>query len=168
MVDVEQIIKNAESFLGTKFLPQGRNEFGIDCSGLFVVAANQSGLMIPDDRTINAISSQRHLRMYHEMRDRFDEIPTSEARRGDLLVFWFRSPHLVAHSAIYLGGDKIIHALNEEGVRVTVMQDDLDWTHVFAAFRFRPNQLQANHMCCKRILSGRNVVFEHDGCGGTC
>ena len=97
----------AQKMVGTRYRYGGESPKGFDCSGLAYYAYQRAGLTIPRDST----AQQRAARA----------IDLSHAAAGDLLFFntsWNRH-----HVAIYLGGNRFVHAPSR-GKKVSI--DSLD------------------------------------------
>jgi len=103
--DIENIIKSAETFIGTPHKMGGLTSKGIDCSGLVMVAHQQNHILLPHDSNQQA---------------RYGTIKLSvkELKRGDLVFFHstYKTTKLGTHSGIYLGDNKFIHASAQKGV----------------------------------------------------
>lgn len=83
----------------------GTGAFGFDCSGLVQNAFAAAGKYLP--RTASQQFAQAPV-----------HVPLAQARAGDLLV-WGSAPGFY-HVAIYLGGGRVVQALNEDaGITVT-------------------------------------------------
>ncbi len=82
----------------------GNGPRGYDCSGLTQQAFASAGVSLP--RT----AAQQYSAVQH--------VPLSQMRPGDL-VFWGSGAD-IWHVAIYLGGNRVVNALNpEQGILVT-------------------------------------------------
>jgi peptidoglycan DL-endopeptidase CwlO len=87
----------------------GSGPLGFDCSGLVQDAFAAAGKYLPRTAAQQYAQAPVH-------------VPLSQAQPGDLLV-WGSAPDFY-HVAIYLGGGRVVQALNpEEGITVT----DLAW-----------------------------------------
>lgn len=86
------------------YISGGTSLAGFDCSGLTQYLSRLRGYNVP--RTASGqINALRHISM-------------AEARAGDIIGFNY------GHVGMYLGGGKVIHALNpSQGVRITTMDD---------------------------------------------
>ena len=83
----------------------GTGAYGFDCSGLVQNAFAAAGKYLP--RTASQQFAQAPV-----------HVPLSQARPGDLLVWG--SPPGFYHVAIYLGGGRVVQALNPDaGITVT-------------------------------------------------
>ena len=87
---------------------------GFDCSGLTMWAFQHAGISLPHS------SQAQYGSLPH--------VPRNQIRRGDLLFFY--SP--IHHVAIYLGGDRMIHAPGT-GRRVSIAS--VYWQYFVGAAR---------------------------------
>ena len=113
---VEQMIRTAESYLGTEYVvgAAGVPGSGIDCSGLVMQAMYSIGI------DPAPVSVTRHTQPGYEYESRnLWNLPTlktvQKPQRGDL-VFYKNSAGTVIHVAIYLGNNRVIEAWPEKVV----------------------------------------------------
>ena len=113
---VEQMIKTAESYLGTEYVvgAAGVPGSGIDCSGLVMQSMYSIGI------DPSPVSVTRHTQPGYEFESRnLWNLPTLKTvktpQRGDL-VFYKNSSGTIIHVAIYLGNDRVIEAWPEKVV----------------------------------------------------
>lgn len=96
----------AEALLGTPFHWGGRVPgVGLDCAGVVIAATGDSiedWLGYGDKTDVTAILE----RFIPQLR----EIDFSDARPGDILVFWLRRADQPVHMGILAEGDTLIHA----------------------------------------------------------
>jgi cell wall-associated NlpC family hydrolase len=104
----EDVVANAQRYLGTEYGWGGMTTEGIDCSGLAWMAYRLAGLTLPRDA-----DQQRHVGE--------SVAPDPEhLRTGDLLFF-------PGHVAISLGGAEYVHASgSENGVIVSSLDPEDD------------------------------------------
>ena len=111
-VKVEKFIAAAMKYKGDKYSQPRRMERGYsDCSSLIYKALRDAGLL-DSKETTRTISTKF-------MRDgdpRFEQIPLSQAKRGDILWGQDNTPQYGGHVAIYLGDGKTLEARVREGV----------------------------------------------------
>ena len=113
---VEQMIRTAESYLGTEYVvgAAGVPGSGIDCSGLVMQAMYSIGI------DPAPVSVTRHTQPGYEYESRnLWNLPTlktvQKPQRGDL-VFYKNSAGTIIHVAIYLGNNRVIEAWPEKVV----------------------------------------------------
>jgi len=104
----QALIACAREYIGTPFHHQGRARgVGIDCVGLVVCAARDSGLAV-NDRT----DYQRDpdgVTLVGMIAEQLDPVPLADRRAGDVLAFWVVSPGMPQHIGICTG-ETMIHA----------------------------------------------------------
>ncbi len=96
---IDEVLKTAESFRGTRYLWGGRTAAGMDCSGLIQVSFAAVGLHLPRDS-----NQQIYLGQLTATRWFLDGL-----RRGDTLYF-LGAQGKIRHTAIYLGDRRYLHA----------------------------------------------------------
>jgi gamma-D-glutamyl-L-lysine dipeptidyl-peptidase len=99
-------VEAARAFLGTPYEWGGMSERGIDCSGLVHMAYRRTGRLVPRDA--------------HEQEDAGEHV--EEPRPGDLVTYGDAAR--ADHTAFWLGGGRILHATNREGVHAVVEEDE--------------------------------------------
>jgi len=97
----QQIVDLALSFVGTKYVWGGTSPSGFDCSGLTTYVLRQFGVSLT--RTASG-----------QYRDNGAHISRSDLAPGDL-IFTSTNGRTVAHVAIYMGDNKIVHASSSRG-----------------------------------------------------
>lgn len=105
----DDIIEAARRWIGVKWKHQGRTRSGIDCLGLIVLVAKELGISQVDQKTYSPRPDGSSLvkRFGEEM----DEIPLTEIRQGDVILFADSSfPCHVAFVSEKYGKKYIIHA----------------------------------------------------------
>jgi cell wall-associated NlpC family hydrolase len=91
----EQAAQIAISMVGKPYHYGGNSpQIGFDCSGLVQYSYGRAGVRLP------------HGTEY--LRRQSEKISTGDLRRGDLL--FFNQPQKNSHVAIYIGGDRFVHA----------------------------------------------------------
>ncbi|WP_377889063.1 NlpC/P60 family protein [Alkalihalobacillus sp. R86527] len=93
----EDIVRNAEQFVGLLYLWGGMSSYGYDCSGFSYNMTRTIGCTIPRDATDQMKSGK--------------VIDEGEWRKGDLLFFAYeQGKGSVHHVGIYYGDGKMIHS----------------------------------------------------------
>jgi cell wall-associated NlpC family hydrolase len=131
----EQILTEARSFLGTRFLHQGRTRDGVDCVGLLYAVASALGYDTVDLRAYSR--TPQPAIMGDLLAKNADEIPLVDIRPGDIL--WMRLGGVKPRHTAFVEsiGDtpSILHAATN-GVRVQPFSDfPKQW--FYKAFRMR-------------------------------
>jgi cell wall-associated NlpC family hydrolase len=132
----EEIVAAARSFLGIRFLHQGRDENGLDCVGFLVAIGKKIGYPeIFDVEGYRRVPSADTIR--ETLRKNCDEIKVENAKPGD--IFLMRMGGIKPrHTSVYLsdeGEPQIIHA-GMNGVRIQPFSDfPPSW--FVAAFRLK-------------------------------
>lgn len=144
MVKRAEIVKEARTWLGTRFHHQGRVKgVGVDCLNLVVAVAEAKGLVHPgfkwdDYPEYHGYGRSPNAPLLLSGCDRFmDRISPSAILPGDVLIFRF--VHEAQHFAIVTESNPtyIIHAYAQVR-RVSEHRYDTTWaSRVVAAYRFR-------------------------------
>lgn len=110
-----KIVDTARSFVGTKFVHQGRMPgVGLDCIGLITCVARALDIPHHDDVNYSRRPEPGRLREGLLASGCF-EIPAEERRHGDILTFWFCASRHEQHVGILAtdrGRETLIHTLN--------------------------------------------------------
>jgi murein DD-endopeptidase len=101
--DSKQAAATATRLVGAPYRYGGSTPKGFDCSGLVYYSYRQAGQVVPRSSTAQFNAARR--------------ISLNDAQPGDLLFFASRKS--VDHVAIYLGGNKFVHAPSS-GKKVTI------------------------------------------------
>jgi gamma-D-glutamyl-L-lysine dipeptidyl-peptidase len=96
---IEQIIAEAQKFLGTPYVWAGGTREGCDCSGLVRASFKSAGVVMPRDADQQSLVGRLVGTRWHR----------GSLRRGDTLFFLGRRGN-ISHTAIYLGDGKMIEA----------------------------------------------------------
>lgn len=119
--NIQKVIKEAESYLGTGYAWGGMSRSGVDCSGLMVLAFQSVGIALP------RVSPDQYKFGQHVGRDKI--LP------GDMLFFWNYKPGVIGHTALCVelvdGIPKFVHA-SSSGVRHDLL-DNAYWSPRFIA-----------------------------------
>ena len=96
-----QLVAAARLWLDTPFKHQATvRGVGVDCSGLLRGVAADLGLPIVSRTDYGRSPDADSARLLAEVSQNLDPIEVSEARAGDVLLFWFDSPDRPYHFAI--------------------------------------------------------------------
>jgi gamma-D-glutamyl-L-lysine dipeptidyl-peptidase len=90
-----EILALSHQFLGLPYTWGGTSSFGYDCSGYIQMLFRQRGIILPRDARDQISSSL------------FEE--PSDMQEGDL-IFFGSCPDKITHVALYIGGNRLIHA----------------------------------------------------------
>jgi len=103
-------VEHARTLLGTRYEWGGMTSAGIDCSGLVHMAFRATGRLVPRDADQQEEPGERLLE--------------SDLRTGDLVTYG--PPEGADHVALWVGGDRILHATGREGVDCVVEEQEPD------------------------------------------
>ena len=109
--------------VGTPFHPGGREpDRGLDCVGLIIVAAAAAGLEIADREYVIGPGVDLFDLMTEAAASAFvkSDLPLE---RGDVLTMRF--PKTPYHAAVYVGGNRIVHAMAGRGVGLMCLDSAL-------------------------------------------
>jgi len=109
---IPQSIELAKRFLGVTYLWGGRSSYGYDCSGYTQMLVRSRGITMPRDTRLQAEW------------DGAEDVDRKRLIPGDLLFFG-ASRAEVNHTALYIGGGKMIHSStqNRPGVQISRLDD---------------------------------------------
>jgi hypothetical protein len=114
----DNLIAAARSYLGVRFIHQGRERTGLDCVGLVVRAVTDCGGRPRDCRTYRRLPQDET--MHRLLAEQLDRAAVDEARRGDVLALHLRGGyrHCAIVTEVLEPGRawQIIHALVGRGV----------------------------------------------------
>lgn len=127
MTDGENIAAAARTWLGTPHVNQARVKgIGVDCGMLLIGALEDAGLIDKGAIKIAPYSNEWHLHHSEEWFLSYVKkycIPVTETdiAIGDFLMYQFG--RCVSHGGIYVGDDQIIHAVVDQGVILSDLND---------------------------------------------
>ena len=109
---VRAAVRNPSSY----YVWGGNGPSGFDCSGLTQQAMAQAGISIPRRAGDQYLAAKSY-------------VPISQAQPGDLVFYANQSTGRIYHTAMYMGGGQLAHALNEDAGLVftstTIMKSDM-------------------------------------------
>lgn len=119
--DMQRVITEAKTYIGTKHVMGGLSSNGIDCSGLLYVSFQASGIT-------NVPRTAEDFARYGLV-----IINTNELQAGDLVFFTntYRTSKLVTHAGICLGNGDFIHTSSSKGVMISRINDPYYWRKKF-------------------------------------
>ena len=101
----DRVVSTAFKYNGYRYRYGGASPSGFDCSGFVYYVYKQAGYTVGRDTNAQYNSGTR--------------VGFSQLQPGDIVLFSNTYRRGLSHAAIYIGGGKIIHAVNES-VGVTV------------------------------------------------
>lgn len=132
-MNTEKFVEAAESYVGTRYLHQGRIPgLGLDCAGVVVCAAREAGVDVVDVSSYSR--SPSGFQLISALSRNCAPVYT-EPERGDILAFaWDGEPQ---HLGIYVGNGMLIHA-HLAARKVVKHALDSTWTNrITGAYRVR-------------------------------
>lgn len=127
MTDGEKIAAAAMPWLGTPHVNQARVKgIGVDCGMLLIGALEDADLIEKGSIEITPYSNEWHLHHSEEWFLTYVKkycVPITEADMaiGDFLMYQFG--RCVSHGGIYIGNNQIIHAVIDQGVILSDLND---------------------------------------------
>lgn len=127
MTDGENIAAAARTWLGTPHVNQARVKgIGVDCGMLLIGALEDAGLIDKGAIKIAPYSNEWHLHHSEEWFLSYVKkycIPVTETDMaiGDFLMYQFG--RCVSHGGIYIGDNQIVHAVVDQGVILSDLND---------------------------------------------
>ena len=136
MLNRQDIVDEARSWLGVKWVHQGRTRYGIDCAGLVIEVAKSLGLSAYD--TTNYQRRTHGHKFLNHFRQNMIEKRISDALPGDVMLF--RDDMYPCHSTILGDRSAMLTIIHAHATRRAVVEDFLhqgDWQdRCVACFEF--------------------------------
>ena len=101
-------VEHARTLLGTHYEWGGMTSAGIDCSGLVHMAFRACGRLVPRDAD--------------QQEEAGEPLPERDLRVGDLVAYG--PPEGADHIAFWVGGGRILHSTQRDGVDGVVEEDE--------------------------------------------
>lgn len=121
----ERIAAEARTWLGTPHVNMAKVKgVGVDCGMLLIGVLEGARIIKPGTIYIAPYSNMWHLSHSEEWFLRHVQkycTKVTDLQSGDFLLYKYG--RCISHAAIYIGQDKVIHALISQGVIVTEMSD---------------------------------------------
>lgn len=140
----ERIVAEAQTWLGTPHVNMAKVKgVGVDCGMLLIGVLEGARIIKTDTINIAPYSNMWHLSHSEEWFLRYVQKYCNEVtdlQIGDFLLYKYG--RCISHAAIYIGQDKVIHALIDQGVVITEMSDVMFYdakgrSRLCGAYRFR-------------------------------
>jgi len=126
----KDLVLAAREYLGTPFKHQGRKATGLDCGGLFLLAAADIGIHLED--VMGYARMPDGITMKYEFDRQLKKIKLTEAKEGDVYTMaFFKHPQHVA----IITDIGIIHAFEGSGHVVEHVLDDRWRARIRGAYR---------------------------------
>lgn len=118
----QQLLAEAERWLGTPYCFGGTAESCVDCSGFMINVYSSVGLTLP--------------RTSKEMFAKGKSVSVNNLECGDLVFFDFERDGTVGHVGMYIGNDLFIHSSTTQGVIVQPLQNEFYLKYVVGYRRY--------------------------------
>jgi cell wall-associated NlpC family hydrolase len=129
------MIDIARTYLGTPFAHQGRmKRVGIDCLGLVVCVARETGLAVQD--FTNYPREPDGATLVLRLSEQLDQVADGDERIGDVLCFWIRRPALPCHVG-FKTDVGVLHTYANAGKVVEHVLDARWQKRIHSVWRFR-------------------------------
>lgn len=108
---------DVNDLIGIPFADGGRSASGVDCWGLVMLVYGRLGVTLPDYR-ISAFASEQIGRTIDRDKAQWRSVDAPEP--GDVILMSLDAalPGVLTHCAVFIGGDRAVHALDRVGVHV--------------------------------------------------
>lgn len=145
------IVKEAYTWLGTPHVNQAKVKGkGVDCGMLLIACLEDAGYVPKGTIKVETYSNEWHLHhssewFLHIVERYCDKV--DDLQEGDFLLY--RYGRCVSHGAIYVGGGYVIHALVEQGVVMSDIDDVMfvdkhGKSRLYGIYRFRKEAQDGN------------------------
>lgn len=130
MVTAEQgkkIANAAKSWLGTPHINNARVKGkGVDCAQLLVGSLEDCGIIRENEITVPPYPNEWHLhrseeKLLQQVQARCREVSLATIQPGDFLLYQYG--RCVSHAAVYCGNGVVCHALIDQGVILSEIDD---------------------------------------------
>lgn len=112
----------AQKYVGIPYKDHGRDFSGVDCYGLYhLFYAQEFGIILPDVDYAHCTTAEHARLITNELSRVFRPIMKEEALPGDAVLMQYGRS--VAHIAMYIGHDAILHASYDMLGRISHLTD---------------------------------------------
>lgn len=128
----EDIASHVRTWLGVRFVHQGRSREGVDCAGLVICVGRELGFL-PPDFDVNGYDKQPDGSMFRHCAERLTEAPPQV---GGIFVMRFaKEPQHMGFFVPYRGGRlAMVHALQSSGKVIEHRFDSLWQSRIVGTF----------------------------------
>lgn len=159
-----EIVTHAKNCVGTPYHPQGRLfGKGLDCIGLLIYAAGESGYKVVDFKRYNEEPGQPEL--FHYLDLNFDEIELDDRQPGDILVFWYNKRDSEQHIGIQ-SDVGLVHTYQSVGRVVEHSMPEFWEKRLMRAYKFRDAQDFTKVLETSRKVKVKRITPKGSCCGG--
>lgn len=141
MENKDIVIKIARTYIGTKWVHQGRSkDFGVDCVGLLTCTFTEAGFDVIDEVGYARNPDGKKLKEMLDKQKALKKVPLNDLQSGDIALFKVR--RLPQHVALMCNGKRgelnMIHAYNGGNRKVVEHNFAEFWkTRILAAYRIK-------------------------------